>query len=336
MIGWKPKSDDYNVASVRYRCLIPMKILRKRGVDIELFDINNLNKYEKVIFSKCYSKSDQKIAKIVQDRGGKVILDICDNHLYNPFGLERYEQAGQDLMSMITLADRIVCSTEMLAKEIAQQSGVVTMPSVVPDSIEMLPGKSIFSRQRRQLHRQINNPTNPGGIRLLWFGSHGSPNAPGGMEDILLISDQLDMLHSDVSIELWVVSNSREKFNKLIKPMPFNSRYFEWDHSVFRYILRSANAVIIPISKNPFTICKTHNRLSLALYNGVPVVADSIPSYEEFSPYCHLDSWQEGLGSVIRRDRDLSAKLTAAKQYLERNYNQDVIGLKWLSLVSEV
>ena len=35
---------------------------------------------------------------------------------------------------------------------------------------------------------------------------------------------------------------------------------------------------------NPFTLCKTVNRLATALLLGLPVVADMIPSYEELRP----------------------------------------------------
>ena len=53
--------------------------------------------------------------------------------------------------------------------------------------------------------------------------------------------------------------------------------------------------MVVPISPNPFTRCKSANRPALALAAGVPVVADAIPSYRELAPYLTLDDWAGGL-----------------------------------------
>ncbi len=36
-IGWKPKSSDRTVATVRYRCLIPLEALRQKHFNVTLF-----------------------------------------------------------------------------------------------------------------------------------------------------------------------------------------------------------------------------------------------------------------------------------------------------------
>ncbi|MEJ0059371.1 MAG: hypothetical protein WDM79_07300 [Terricaulis sp.] len=60
-IGWKPKSNDPKVASVRFRCLTPLGHLQRDGYPIELFDASQ--RYDAVIFSKLYGRKDQALAR---------------------------------------------------------------------------------------------------------------------------------------------------------------------------------------------------------------------------------------------------------------------------------
>ena len=60
MIGWKPKFKDLQVASVRYRCLNPLRELQRRGFPIELFDELNVGRYSCVVFSKLYDERNPK------------------------------------------------------------------------------------------------------------------------------------------------------------------------------------------------------------------------------------------------------------------------------------
>jgi hypothetical protein len=56
LVGWKPKSRDRNVASVRFRCLTPLGELQREGRAIELYSPQQdaAGAYSAVIFSKLY------------------------------------------------------------------------------------------------------------------------------------------------------------------------------------------------------------------------------------------------------------------------------------------
>ena len=77
---------------------------------------------------------------------------------------------------------------------------------------------------------------------------------------------------------------------------------------------------VIPINDNPYTHRKSNNRLALSLYLGVPVIADSIPSYREFDRFAVLDDWERGfdryLASPSTRQRDAEA----GRAYVESRY----------------
>ncbi len=125
------------------------------------------------------------------------------------------------------------------------------------------------------------------------------------MGDLLLIRDALAEAFAKRPFEIVVCSDSRERFDELfaqgfVAPV----RYAPWTPDRFDAELGAADAVIIPLSDNPFVAAKTHNRLSLVLSAGVPVVADALDSYREFAPFAYIDDWAAGLESVLLRPED--------------------------------
>jgi len=318
-IGWKARSGaDPSVASFRYRVLKPVEVLSRRGHAIELFDERHLASYDKVVFSKAYGSEDQALARRLRKEGREVILDLCDNHFYNPYGLTVYERARSDLLTMLPLASTVVCSTPALAREVRREAALTSLPTIVGDMFEDA------GIQRTPPHRQSNFKP-----RLLWFGLHGSPNAPSGMEDVQCIAGELERQSRSTPFDLVVVSNSREKFEKIVAPLPFASRYVEWTPAAFADELSKAHAVVLPLSANPFVACKTHNRLSLSLAAGVPVVADIIESYREFAPFCYLSCWSDGLGAVLRDSQSARARAARARSYLETHWGASAVAIQW-------
>src|SRR5262245_15291349 len=213
-IGWKSRTVDATVASFRYRVLKPIEALQRRGHSVELFADDRMPEYDLVIFSKSYALHEQKLAQQLRDVGKTVVLDLCDNHFYNPNALASYEIARRDLIEMLALTDLVICSTPALARVVMREAGMAKLPKVVGDIFEKPAGSAPSGRSALP--------------RLLWFGFHGSPNAPAGLADILNVSDELVRAHAHTPFELVVVSNNRAKFDTLIAPLSFATRYVEW------------------------------------------------------------------------------------------------------------
>lgn len=336
MLAWKPKSSNTNIASVRYRCLLPVEKLKKRGFPVELYAENNLSAYSGVVFSKLYDQKHQRLAEKLKEGGKKVILDICDNHFYNPYGLPEYVKARKNILRMLELADQVICSTEALAKVVQEEAHLAVMPSVVGDPIEVLP-EPIDKDKRRLglLHRMLGRTKRRVSLPvLLWYGNHGSPNAQTGMLDLIAIRKILEQVYKESPFELVVASNSRSKFEQHISHFAVPKRYVEWGYQTFGNLLRTASGVLIPITRNPFTLCKTNNRLTMSLCYGIPVVADSIPSYQEFESYSFLDDWDEGL-RVILTDRE-RAEIMAneGRAYVLKHWGHDPVIRRWEEVLS--
>lgn len=340
MIGWKPKFNDSTVASVRYRCLNPLQELQKRGFPIELYDSRNRHFYSGVIFSKLYDDENYSIAEELKKRGSKVIFDICDNHFYNPNNLEKFKVVRRQLLRMLGIADSVVTSTEMLANILIHEARLQSSPAVIGDAVEeeiicKTAKRNWWQKLTGGKGRRLDKTKQLGKTNILWFGVHGGENAPYGMLDLLNLQDLLTKISKDFSICLNIVSNSREKYEKYIKPFAFQTSYNEWDMESFGEILRQNDINIIPISKNPFTLCKSNNRLATALFAGVPTVADEIPSYRELSPFCILDNWESGITMYLRERETRMEHVSRARLYIGKRYTIKQIGNQWIEYLSK-
>jgi len=316
-LAFKARVQDPTIASYRYRVLEPIRFLGARGQAVELYDDAYLGRYRTVVFSKAYGPEDRKLARRLKAAGKRVILDLCDDHFFNPADLPKYREAREGLLAMIALCDKVVCSTPVLARAVQAHAGLAETPAVAPDAYEQA--------------TVLAGPPTPGDqpARLLWFGRHGSPNAPAGMADLLLIKDHLSSAHTLRPFELVVCSDSQARFEEVAAGLPVPARFVLWTPDSFAAELARADAVVIPLSDNPFVAAKTHNRLTLALSAGIPVVADRLDSYAEFAPFSWIDDWQAGLQAVLLQPEAARARAAEALPYLKQNWSAEAIAPLW-------
>ncbi len=316
-LAFKARVNDQTIASYRYRVLAPIGFLSARGHAVELYDEANFDRYDAVVFSKAYAPGDRKLARRLKAAGKRVVLDLCDNHFFNPCDLPKYREARESLLAMIAICDGVVCSTPALAQAVQREAGLASVPAIAPDVYE----------QAEVAARGPAAPDQP--ARLLWFGRHGSPNAPAGIEDLLQIGQHLAEAHAMRALELVVCSDSRERFQALLEAYPVPTRFAPWTPQSFAAELARADGVVIPLSDNPFVAAKTHNRLSLALSAGVPVIADHLASYEEFAPFAWIGDWRGGLEAVLLHPAEARAQAAGARAYLEANWSAKAIAPLW-------
>jgi hypothetical protein len=337
LIGWKPRFSDIRVASYRLRCLNPLISLRARGLPIELYSQKHSNKYKAVVYSKVYDRETYQEALSLKQGGVRIGFDLCDNHFYSANDSNFWRQAGNDIRRMIGIADEVVASSQALADEIGLQIPVSKSITVIGEGVESeinLSGISLSERgwyrfRTNRLLRQIQTKKANGIVALVWFGNHGSPQAEGGMADLLKIRPVLESIGRQFPISLTVISNSRDKFQQKIQPWAIPTSYVEWNPVSFLPMLRAHCIAVIPITSNPFTRCKTNNRLTLALHCGLGVVADSIPSFLEFSELCFLDNWQEGLVSYLVNPDLRQKHVAAAQAVIDRSWTTETIADRW-------
>jgi hypothetical protein len=317
-IGWKPKSSDPAIASVRFRCLTPLAHLAAANYPIELFD--PARDYTAVIFSKLYGRKDQALARALRDKGCVTLLDLSDNHFYNPKNLPLYVEAGADLRAMAERVDQVICCAAHLAEIVAKEANLARPPLVVGDAVEDLP---VTARK--------NDEAAP--FRILWFGSHGSPNAIAGMEDLRRIRPQLERAAMQQACELVVISNKREAYEALVPDIGIPSRYRDWSQAAFAEELARADLIVVPVTTNPFTLCKSNNRVATALWYAVPVLADRIPAYDDLAAFAVVDDWDAGFDAALRRDPALTRRTEAGRAHVREHFSGPVIAQAWRAAI---
>jgi hypothetical protein len=310
LIGWKNASDNPKVASVRIRCLEPLGILQGRDYPVELFQKRRNADYQVVVFNKVYDQDHLDLALRLKKQGVKVVLDLCDNHLYNPHNDKDMAAKSKRLLQMLEIAHTVTVPC------VEMQRILPVASHIVRDGVRPLSKSESWQRGlTRCMRRHQRN--------LVWFGNWGgcwrSGLRPGGMSELLAHQEKLVDLAKRYDMGLTIISNNRKMFGKLFGDWDMPVYYEEWgsDQRLRRNLARF-DVCLLPISEDPFTICKSNNRLTLALYLGLPVIADAIPGYREFAPYCVVSDWENGLeGLVTGRQMPATA---AGKEYVENNY----------------
>ncbi|RYG62921.1 hypothetical protein EON80_22210 [bacterium] len=310
MIGWKNASNNAKVASVRIRCLEPVQILQGRGVPVELFRNGHTAQYKVVVFNKIYDQFHLDLARRLKGQGTKVVLDLCDNHFYNPKNDPKVAERGNRLREMLALADVVTVPGTQL-------QSVLPVPSqVIRDGVRPL--SKMETWQRGLVKRFRRHERN-----LVWFGNWGGTwggeRRAGGMSEMLPHRDRLVELAKKHDLGLTIISNNRKVFDETFGNWDMPVYYEKWGSDArLRRNLARFDGCLLPVSQDPFTLCKSNNRLALALYLGLPVIADEIPAYSEFAPYCILNDWENGLESLVS-GQNLS-DVRAGKEFVESHY----------------
>ncbi|MEM7327818.1 MAG: glycosyltransferase [Pseudomonadota bacterium] len=318
LVAWLPKSTDTAIASVRFRCLTPLKTLQDADYPVEIYDATRDSEYSVLVISKRYDEQALKLAKHFRSQNKAVILDLSDNHFYNPKQLPAYVKVAEDLQAMLRHVDLVTVCSAYLGHIVRQNTRDDFPIAVVEDAVEDLDVIRVSDRKR---------PTDP--LKLLWFGSHGSPNADAGIRDIARLSQYFSGVDLPSGSYLTVLSNNRKSFDEHRDDFGLPARYAEWKHDKFCDLLSSTDAVVIPIGQTPFSKSKSNNRLATALWYEIPVLADTIPAYKPFAEYAFLDEWQQGIQDVINCRPQLSLKTAAGSEFARRKCTNEAIAGQW-------
>jgi hypothetical protein len=166
---------------------------------------------------------------------------------------------------------------------------------------------------------------------LLWFGNHGATYADFGMLDLLLIRDALETIAKEYPVELVVVSNHQKKYEAFIKPFAIPSRYVEWSIQAAEKEMSRAKVVLIPNSRDDFSICKSANRSVHALTRNRPVVATLTPGLEPLKGGIAVDDFLGGLRRYLSDEKNIRGDVKRGKKLAEAFFSPPVISQSWVS-----
>lgn len=328
-IAWKTQGNP-QIASARYRALLPSRHLRGAGWPCETFEPARAGRYGVVVFQKVYDDANLELLRGLKRRGAKTVFDLCDNLFHYdlddpPAAARRTEQ----LKRMIDAVDAVTVSTAALRDAVREATGRDDS-FVIDDAVEV-PRLNPLARGYYRLRGGLG-PRGAESFRVVWYGIAGRANPRFGMIDLEKVLPALSALHREVPLSLSVISNSAEMFREYTRGADFPVRYHEWGRRSFPYLFEPHDACVLPVSPNPLTLCKTSNRLLLSLMLGVPVVADRIPSYEEFAPFVRFGDWEQNLRAYATDAPLRRRHVREGRGYITANYNKEHTVAQWSAL----
>lgn len=386
LVGWKLASLRPDVASVRYRAMIPVIGLEKQGIRARIFSVassKQLDGLDCLVIVKSFTPDDSYLVCEAVSRRIPVVIDLCDNIFVDEYGKKggiRTSTPSTYFVQMAKLASLIVVTTDPLAEIVRQRISQAVKVAVIPDGIEDrhlfeatvnklrtaalveregLLGKakrkiaSILRSPLRKIYRayvdssdlivnkriEDNDPSvvgtrppssDPDTRRILWFGFHGAPHANFGMLDLLLIKKELEAIAAQFQVELVVVSNNREKYEKYIYPLGIPSRYVEWSSAALTAEFETASVAVIPNSLDTFSVCKSANRAVLSLLNGIPVVVTRTPALNDLEGCVIFDDFSRGIREYFLNREKAISDVQNARRRIGSLYGMDVVSNKWV------
>ena len=176
----------------------------------------------------------------------------------------------------------------------------------------------------------------PGTKTILWFGNHGAKYGSFGMESILDVAEAIEKLSREISLRLVVVSNSRDKYQHYVEPLPFDTDYLRWHPRAIYDYIGASDVTIIPNSQSIYSICKSANRAVLSLSQGTPVVASRTPALDLFADCIVLDDWEAGLRQYLLTREVGGAHVEKAQGAIAQHLSGEKIAQQWLQLLETV
>ena len=329
-IAWKTHGGIKS-ASFRYRAFLPCKYLQQEGWSCEIFKDKNIEDYEIVVFQKLYDEKNFKLAKILKARGVKTIFDLCDNHFYYQLdNLSALAQRQERLQKMLDVVDAVSVSTPELKKLIDSKANKVSL--IIDDAVE-IPQTNLLYKSYLKLKNILSKLSNDSrSLNLVWYGNAGTENPPYGMIDLARILPCLEKVHREIPLNLTIISNSESVFKQYFSSARLPVKYYNWKLVTFPYIFSHNDVCLIPVNLNSHTRYKTNNRLVLSLLLNVAVIADKIPSYEEFDKYALFSNWETNLRKYALNSALRQQQVKQGRKYILSKYNRNRVIGQWSSL----
>lgn len=313
-----------DVASARYRIILPPQQLARRGHKVEAVEIPSggwdLQAWEKaeidtVVFSKSFNPNNEELAKFLIKIGTRIVFDVCDNHFDHP-------QYGKHFHAMCNLADELVASTERMAEIIRDKTGRVA--SVISDPLEGNKRDPVFSPRFPRL-------------KLLWFGH------PTNLDSLEQSIPGLVSLGNKVPLLLTIVTSVDNNFEQAVQM--HNAKYgdalqvhlIQWSTDATWTALEETDLVIIPSLENDRKSVKSPNRLIESLWAGRFVIAHPMHGYMPYKAYSWMgENLNDGILYALNNPEEVAERISRGQKAIAGPHSAWEIGNKWENILTDV
>lgn len=310
-----PAGLTSELASARYRALIPARQLARLGHDVTIASPTRDGwqpglldtPRDVLVISKSFQEENERLAEDARARGMRVVVDFCDDY----FEDERYSGHFRRLAA---LAHQVVASTPEMARSVARHAGREAM--VIGDPVEGPRRAPAFAPRFPML-------------RIVWFGHSGS------VDGLAAKGGELLQLAQWLPVRLTVVTRPAPEVKKLLEDIGRESRgnleirLMGWSLEGTWKALEDADLVWIPSSAQAYNAVKSANRLTESLWAGRAVVADAIPAYRPFGDLMPIGVPLHQAVPRLLEDKGVEDRIREAQRRITRESSDLVIGRAW-------
>ncbi|MFN7166892.1 MAG: glycosyltransferase [Pannonibacter sp.] len=168
---------------------------------------------------------------------------------------------------------------------------------------------------------------------LIWFGNHGGPHSDFGMATLLKIGPELREAHRRSAFVLMVVSNDYEKWKHLIEPIGVPTRFVPWSHEGTLALLSKARAFIMPTGEDSFSLGKSANRVTLALEQNTPVIAEFLESLDWMATGVHRHGIADAIVECVEHRESSVQAAQALRTSAHEHFSISQIAELWKNMI---
>ena len=311
-----------DLASARYRVLLPANQLARMGHDVQIASLPpegwpsavRSMPVDVLVISKSFHAENEELAKGMRQRGVRIVVDLCDDHFLHP-------KIGPHFCRLVDLADQVIASTETMAEAIRTHTARHSI--VITDPVEGPRGKPEFS------------PRLPA-LRVVWFGH------PLNLDSLAAKADEVIDLSRRLPVRLTVVTKLSTEVIDFLKTRFSHSLPhlvmdpIAWSMEATWKALADCDIAWIPTLDNDKKAAKSPNRLLEPLWAGRFVVADPVPAYLPFADLVPIGKGLEQ--SVLEALKDPAAteqRTHAAQQRIARHHSLFACGKLWAQALGD-
>ena len=236
-----------------------------------------------------------------EDAGSVIIFDICDNHFGNSELANYYK-------TMIGKADIVVAATGKMAdivkKECREELGEKPIV-VISDPYEFPEKEPRFNWQQQEVENLLwyGHPTNIKHLQRIWndIGDHN----------------------------LMIITQAGTKLD--VDGVPFPVVPYSIDSLLWGF--SQCDVVIIP--NDGMDSAKGANRIIEAIRQGIFVVAEPCPAYQEFDKFMYIGNIKEGLKWCKANKGEIQGRIQKAQDHIREKYAPKQITEQWSKLIKE-
>ena len=317
-----PAGPTSDLASARYRVLIPAQQLARLGHQVQIASLGPGGWPQQVkdtpcdvlVISKSFHAANEDLARAVKARAVKVVVDLCDDHFESA-------EFGAHFRNLVTLADTVVAATDAMADAVKRHTS--RDATVITDPVEGPRGVPKFA------------PRLPW-LRVAWFGH------PSNLTGIAAKAAELRELAARFPVRLSIVTapwpEAPPYIAELQKADPAKLRVdlVPWTIESTWKTLAETDIVWIPVAESGRTAVKSPNRLLESLWAGRVVVADPVPSY---LPFADLVPLGKGLAQaaleVLEDAAGAEGRVREAQRRIARLHSPFECGRQWAEALGD-